>query len=216
MNHVQFTRLLENAKRSNGYHFDPIKVGDFEISIQGNEGAYSTPRRKLGSLTDYEDVEIAIFFSKENGPSEWFLSGSDLLPELPHRDSFEGYCSDNDVAGYVDMHKVYEICRYLESAEAPEAFVVTTRMLNEHGDDFADKYLVYNSIHKMWQWSETQYTKMFTKEACGSAMRAMTEHVKSFGVQTVPEWDWKAISVDEIPEPRKYYPKAREHIPAKD
>lgn len=83
--------------------FKAINIEEYRLSIQGNEGAYCSPREAI-DVFGYDTMEIAVIFTKNNN-----------FVDLPNEDKFKdlNVCKyhDGSVAGYVpicDIQELYE------------------------------------------------------------------------------------------------------------
>lgn len=91
--------------------FNPINVGDFQISIQGSQNHYCEPRATL-PIDNYSEMEIAIFEGDkwvQPHTDERFKNFS-RLSELLDRYEEGGKA----VGGYVSVDLIQDLCNYLE------------------------------------------------------------------------------------------------------
>ncbi|MGU9123139.1 hypothetical protein ACV3YD_15005 [Clostridium perfringens] len=86
-----------------------IYIGDYELSIQASEYHYSTPRKNLSNLFDYETMEVAVFKSEV-----WVNVAKDsFFNEWSERHEFlESY--DGMVAAYIPIKMIQSFCNYIE------------------------------------------------------------------------------------------------------
>lgn len=96
--------------------FKGFPFGEYYLSVQGSEGAYSEPRTDLPKLTDYDEVEIAIF--DKGGKGELVTPRSDRnLRKMPHASAFSG----DTVAGWISLDKVVDIMRFLDGLQGAKS-----------------------------------------------------------------------------------------------
>ena len=82
---VDFRTKLKRME-GDSYRFEAITIGSYIFSIQGSEGAYSSPRETLPNGTDYHQFEVMVFTNTE---------GRDTV--YPNKDYFLKDCLGSDV-----------------------------------------------------------------------------------------------------------------------
>ena len=89
--------------------FEKLKIGDYELSIQGSEGHYSQPRQNLEPRL-YDKMEISIF-KNEN----WIypIDEFDDFKRIEELDKLyeTGSCS---VGGYIPCDLIQDLIDYIE------------------------------------------------------------------------------------------------------
>jgi hypothetical protein len=86
------------------FHFDPIQIGPFKVSVQAGEGMYSEPQAWRATGESYTAFEVAIFEG-----DEWITPREDeRFQGFPWASLFEAG-GETSVAGYVPRAEVEQI-----------------------------------------------------------------------------------------------------------
>jgi hypothetical protein len=117
----------ELKRLPNGIHFETIPAGDFKLSIQASEAAYSSPRETLPNGTDYTNFELAIFLAEADGIRErWVNPQEDLiLSNFPWASEFEE--GDNPVAGWMPVEAIEQI--------RADLFLISKKWNHQHKEE---------------------------------------------------------------------------------
>jgi hypothetical protein len=116
-------QFQDELKVSNGgdYQlFESIEVGNYELSIQGSQGAYCSPRESL-KPEYYTSMEIAIFKN-----DKWLnVVKSSVMRKFPRYNELKeradgwfpnkGGCSGRVVFGYVPVDLIQDLYEYLKT-----------------------------------------------------------------------------------------------------
>ena len=90
-------------------HFQQLYIGDLRVSIQASEFHYCSPRQNLASSDQYQEFEVALFFSK----GDWFHPEKD--PRFCKSPWAKNWSEYDDVAPNVSRQDVADMLRDLRS-----------------------------------------------------------------------------------------------------
>jgi RNA-binding protein YlmH len=96
-----------------GRHLNRIKAGEYEMSIQASYAHYCEPRETLEDLTQYTEMELALF---KNGG--WVQPREDeKIKQFPRYLELEERYEEGDVAvaGYVPVDLLQDLYDYLSA-----------------------------------------------------------------------------------------------------
>lgn len=102
-------RETTHRNNTHGGHFPQLNVGEYQLSIQGSDYAYSEPRVRLPHLSSYTLVEFAVF--NENG----WVNVEKVFPE--HDDLWCRCGYDGMVGAYVSWDDIEEIYNILKGGK---------------------------------------------------------------------------------------------------
>jgi hypothetical protein len=85
--------------RSDETHFEPVKFGELEVSIQASRFHYCSPRVDLPSSDDYDSFEVALLWKS------LFCHPGEVMDGLQEK-SWAKYWDNDSVAGRVPREEV--------------------------------------------------------------------------------------------------------------
>lgn len=94
-----------------GRHLNRIKAGEYEMSIQASYAHYCEPRETLEDLTQYTEMELALF---KNG--KWVQPrGDEKIKAFPRYAELEERYEEGNVpvAGWVPVDLLQDLYEYL-------------------------------------------------------------------------------------------------------
>lgn len=116
--------LKERERCGSARYFEPIRIGNYELSIQASDGHYCSPRETLTQSYNYESVELAIFsVNSKRKYHNLDITKSKVFREFPMYNDLMS-CSDGNytkncfmVFGYVPVNVVLSLINYLYDIE---------------------------------------------------------------------------------------------------